>query len=79
MSRRMLIPTTTLTTKRHGISENILPLLIRAQAFPASNKVRGLHAHHRFPLFKPHARGGQASRYITFCFPSQLKIVYFLS
>ncbi len=28
----------------------MIPILIRAQAFPASNKFRGLHAHHRFPV-----------------------------
>jgi hypothetical protein len=27
---------------------DIIPILIRTQASPASNKVRGLHAHHRF-------------------------------
>lgn len=32
------------------VSGDIITILIRAQAFPASNKVRGLHARRRFPV-----------------------------
>jgi len=32
------------------ISGDTIPILLRAQAFPASNKVRGLRAHHRFSV-----------------------------
>ncbi len=59
------------------IFRDIIAILNGAQAFPAFNKARGLHAHYRSPVISNPCSGGQASHDITFCFQAHGKSIYF--